>query len=605
MAETFSTDVYEGYNLYTDSDKFYIEPTDTNGTLLSPLYLEIDRHSCAISVNDSRVKRIPILNAKIKFIYGLLGTIKLISGHALVVISKAKIVGKLNGNNVWVIQDTETLPYKSSTMHLTETQVKHNRMFTEMLSYVLSIGGFYYSTSLDLSRTFQWLHENATPAFRTTSMIDRASERFVWNGHLLKDLRSVAGADRFLLPVIHGFFGQQRFNVNGNSFKMTILSRRSIFRAGVRFHKRGVDTEGHAANFVETEQIVEAEVSSGKVPTNAGKRLTSFVILRGSIPLLWSQKPNLRWQPLPIMKPTDDQLAAYHRSFAWHKKHYGGKHVIVNLVNQKGSEKRVGSELERVAQQANLDFVRYHPFDFHKECHAMQWHRLSKLKEQLIPEIEQFGYFSSIPGQPEATNFQGGFFRINCMDCLDRTNVVQSMLARESLTQQLRVLGILSANEAVENVPQLETAFKHMWADNGDECSRQYAGTGALKADFTRLGRRTYMGAMQDGANAITRYFRNNFGDGYRQDSIDFFLGNYVVDLQNIPTSLDDSLFNGNQNGLALMAALFAMAMTVLCILVADNLTATAFWLFVFLICLSFIFLNGEEFVNAPKLKVD
>lgn len=25
------------------------------------------------------------------------------------------------------------------------------------------------------------------------------------------------------------------------------------------------------------------------------------------------------------------------------------------------------------------------------------------------------------------------------------------------------------------------------------------------------------MGAMNDGVNAVTRYFRNNFGDGYRQ----------------------------------------------------------------------------------------
>jgi hypothetical protein len=34
---------------------------------------------------------------------------------------------------------------------------------------------------------------------------------------------------------------------------------------------------------------------------------------------------------------------------------------------------------------------------------------------------------------------QEGVFRTNCIDCLDRTNVVQSMLARRSLHSQLVV----------------------------------------------------------------------------------------------------------------------------------------------------------------------
>ena len=34
---------------------------------------------------------------------------------------------------------------------------------------------------------------------------------------------------------------------------------------------------------------------------------------------------------------------------------------------------------------------------------------------------------------------QQGVFRTNCIDCLDRTNVVQSMLAQRSLQDQLQV----------------------------------------------------------------------------------------------------------------------------------------------------------------------
>lgn len=75
--------------------------------------------------------------------------------------------------------------------------------------------------------------------------------------------------------------------------------------------------------------------------------------------MFWSQKPNLKWQPQPYMRPQDDQLNAYLTHMRELKRRYGGSHVIVNLVNQKGREHRVGSELARVSLQASLDFVRF------------------------------------------------------------------------------------------------------------------------------------------------------------------------------------------------------------------------------------------------------
>lgn len=68
-----------------------------------------------------------------------------------------------------------------------------------------------------------------------------------------------------------------------------------------------------------------------------------------------------------------------------------------------------------------------------------------------------------------------------------------------------------------------------MWADNADAVSTTYSGTGALKTDFTRTGQRTKAGAMQDLQNSLTRYVKNNFLDGIRQDGFDLFLGNYKV----------------------------------------------------------------------------
>ena len=106
---------------------------------------------------------------------------------------------------------------------------------------------------------------------------------------------------------------------------------------------------------------------------------------------------------------------------------------------------------------------------------------------------------------------------MNCMDCLDRTNVIESILANEVLQAavsgvlvvcmcsamhmciqvegfyfkycaihvvyayclQLQKLGVISFEDRLSG-PML-SSFQEMWANNGDLVSRQYTGTAAMK----------------------------------------------------------------------------------------------------------------------------
>lgn len=76
---------------------------------------------------------------------------------------------------------------------------------------------------------------------------------------------------------------------------------------------------------------------------------------------------------------------------------------------------------------------------------------------------------------------------------------------------------------------QLEKRFKIIWADHGDMISTQYAGTGALKAGFTRTGKRTLMGLLDDGLKSCVRYYLNNYEDGQKQDAFDLLTGTFRV----------------------------------------------------------------------------
>ncbi|MFH4981106.1 hypothetical protein AB6A40_007815 [Gnathostoma spinigerum] len=596
-----STDIYERFNLYDLPDRFCIEPRGQDGSLVSDSYLEIDRNSNEINLRNIKNAPIPATYTELRHIHGIVGTIRLVAGYALIVIKSAHLVGILNGHEIWEIDSTELLPYIKNALYLNEKQVWYNRQFTEMIQLVLATKGFYFSRSFDLSHSLQWLSENTTPMFRQLPMMGRADTRFVWNQYLSAPIASVTSLYRYALPIIHGFVGVKQCFLEGHMFSLILISRRSVQRAGTRFYMRGVDHEGHSANFVETEQILQYD----KDGNNEKRYLTSLVQTRGSIPLFWAQRPNLHWQPDPTMKPTDDQVAAYVRHMKGQQQIYGGRHVIVNLVNRTGRERRVGGELERVSLQANLDFVRHNPFDFHHECGSLSWERLETLKNQLRPELTEFGFFASCIAYPNSSRQQTGFFRTNCMDCLDRTNVVQAVIAKESVKDQLTFLGIITGTTSIDNYTNFMYLFKNLWADNGDVCSLQYAGTGALKADYTRLGKRTVGGVLNDAMNSITRYFRNNFYDGYRQDAIDLFLGNFIVDPDNLPQTFETTILSFDYHGAAIVGAIFAGSMIIMCVLIAENSTATIFWLIIFLALMMFIFLNGEEFVNTPKLKQD
>lgn len=330
-------------------------------------------------------------------------------------------------------------------------------------------------------------------------------------------------------------------NLNNSSFAWILISRRSVHRAGTRFFRRGIDKnvitkicsavewrsinvflvifklQGNCANFVETEQIVE--YSNDRV---------SFVQIRGSIPLYWSQYPNLKYKPKLSIEMSREHVAAATQHLDANIKLYG-RQILVNLIDHHGGEGSLEKSFAELINVIGNQNVRYESFDFHAECRKMQWHRLNILIDRLAHEQEEFGLFHQ-RGDGVVLSQQTGVFRTNCIDCLDRTNVVQSMLAHRSLNQVLIKLGILDFGQRLESATSFETLYKNVWADNADLISIQYSGTGALKTDFTRTGKRTIQGALQDGINSMTRYFKNNLSDGFRQVNFTYEFESLAID---------------------------------------------------------------------------
>nr|KAI8763601.1 phosphatidylinositide phosphatase SAC1-like; partial [Biomphalaria glabrata] len=581
-------EVFDSLKLHITSDKFIVEPFA--GHLKNPNVLVIDRVTQDISLHDF-VHDIPA-SAITKSIYGIIGIIRLVAGPYLIVVTEREKVGHILNNVVWKVTKTELLCYKRSLTHLNERQITINKSYLSLMEVMLNTEHFYYSPTFDLSHTVQRLY-NTSPEFTSLGFLERADQRFIWNSHALTELSQQPELSRFCLPMILGYVSVNSIKVNGKTLEYVLVSRRSIYRAGTRFNVRGLDLQGQAANFVETEQIVMH-----------GSDVCSFVQTRGSIPLFWTQKANLKRLPNPVVMDID-HMQAFQKHFDQQVYVYGNQ-VIVNLINQDGPEQVLEKKLAQVVTNAQNENIRYEPFDFHKECKKMRWDRLSILMERLKPDMKKFGYFMELKGS--VVKLQGGVFRTNCIDCLDRTNVVQSLIAKEILQEQLLKLGILRSEKELQDQKAFDAVFKNVWADNADVISKEYAGTGALKTDFTRTGKRTLFGALMDGYNSVIRYVKNNFQDGSRQDAMDLFLGNYIVE-ENEGLTVKSPLESARDWKYYAVPVIFLVAFSMFMVSVllpdehlSEQMLYVLFWGMACFLTLATMLLFGAIFVDQPKL---
>ena len=571
-------------------------------------------------------------------------------------------MGRLKGHMVYKLIATEFLPLRERTLHDPDEDT-----YLDLLKTFLRSGPMYFSYSFDLTNSLQ------RQAHADTSMPlwKRADDRFFWNKFIQSDLIDFAtgqdrstglrhgghqgGADPFILPVIFGMMRITNSQVKSTPLTFILITRRSRYRAGTRYLTRGIDEQGHVANFNETEQIVIVNdgvgglggfaggegMQNGKIGRNNSNDLQvmSYVQTRGSVPVYWAEGNSLHYTPNLQVRGVEAAVNAAKRHFDEQIRVYGDNY-LVNLVNQKGREERIKlayenmirillsspSEskqadhatdekihvLEASREKQKYDRLHYIYFDFHNETKGLRWHRAQILLDQLKEGLEQGQYFRGVDlpgdaqGRFEIRNEQTAVVRTNCMDCLDRTNVVQTMLARWTLTRQLLDLGILQPGQSADDDETFRALFRNVWADNADVVSRSYSGTGALKTDFTRTGERTRAGMAQDFKNSLTRYVKNKFGDGPRQHGFDLFLGVYLPSNSSVGTN---ALFK-DRRPVLIQSIPYLLAASVFLVFVASLARprpgSTTWPLRVFVIlwmvvggwCLHFIYTHGMLYVG-------
>ncbi|XP_077198676.1 synaptojanin-1 isoform X7 [Paroedura picta] len=449
--------------------------------------------SGAVAVLSSAEKEaIKNMYSKVMDAYGLLGVLRLNLGdtllHYLVLVTGCMSVGKIQESEVFRVTSTDLISLRIDPSD--EERVSEVRK-------VLNSGNFYFAwsstgVSLDLSlNAHRSMQEQST------------DNRFFWNQSLHLHLKHYGvNCDDWLLRLMCGGVEIRTIYAAHKQAKACIISRLSCERAGTRFNVRGTNDDGHVANFVETEQVIFLD-----------ECVSSFIQIRGSVPLFWEQ-PGLQVgsHRVRMSRGFEANAPAFDRHFHT-LKNIHGKQIIVNLLGSKEGEHMLSKAFQNhLKASEHVHDIQMVNFDYHQ---MVRGGKAEKLHSVLKPQIQKFldcGFFY-FDGK-EIQRYQSGTVRTNCLDCLDRTNSVQAFIGLEMLTKQLEVLGLA---EKPQLVTRFQEVFRSMWSVNGDSVSKIYAGTGALEG-------KAKAGKLKDGARSVTRTIQNNFFDSSKQEAIDVLL---------------------------------------------------------------------------------
>jgi hypothetical protein len=399
--------------------------------------------------------------------------------------------------------------------------------------------------------------------------VDSLEHGFLWNSYMIQPLvefrsrltqtdQKALDTTNILTSAIRGYVLTITIPASSSPLRgersrypssLTLISRLSCRRAGTRFNSRGIDDDGNVANFVETETIYY--FPSGLC--------FSYAQVRGSVPIFWEQATGLlpQQQKIQITRSVEATQPAFNRHFEGLELKYGTVHVLNLLSRTKAGEVELSDRYNYHVVHSSMNdrtrtssdtqqhsLLKATQYDFHAETKELGYEAAKTIWPLVRDQADGFAYFladkleeansekTGLVSRVVAILQQEGVFRTNCLDCLDRTNLIQTIISQMALETFFN-----HRNE--QALSDFWMRHSTLWADNGDALSKIYAGTGALKSSFTRHGKMSLAGAIADARKSATRLYINNFADKGRQNVIDTLLGRLVSQM---PVKLFDPI---------------------------------------------------------------
>lgn len=414
-----------------------------------------------------------------------------------------------------------------------------NFEYAESVKDLIESLKFYYSFD-EIEEHFCW-NKEILKNFNKNSNIERKSKNFQNS----EDNRSPFSTKNNVFNVstknidnklegkmFCGYFETRKVKEDDKVFYLKIQSKISVKKIGTRMFSRGVDEQGKVSFFVETKFTIKNEDIKNE-----------FIILRGSVPLYWSSVDPLKPHKINLDNTYEENEEAFKLHFENLKLGYENNICVVDLLGSKKDERKLSKFYSELCLKNSINYIH-----FDLNSHTKSFSHLKKaLKEKLIKSIKKINAtqglnsqesfnikinhsfikknthvneenenmwdndldFESHKDEEEEKHLIKNFkaiYRVNCMDCLDRTNICQYLLFNFSQDYKFKVI-------------------KTMWANNGDALSNMYTGSNALKSGFPKKGHISIIDKFGDFMISANRMINNKFTDKDKQQAINILLG--------------------------------------------------------------------------------
>ncbi|TNN18321.1 Polyphosphoinositide phosphatase isoform 1 [Schistosoma japonicum] len=564
--------------------------------------------------------------------YGVVGVIRFLRGYYLILITKYSVVAQLGEHQICKVEDTAMMyipgndfvdesglsnsgsrsqcsslsslnntisqdlntsscsnedEQQSGLFHLIKSSVGRKKLsndemrYLKLFSNVDLASNFYFSYTYDLSHSLQY---NMESVFKCDQQKDNhlltskyiPNDKYVWNWRLIppkfqptnKPHDIISDQPDWFTLLFHGSINQIALSGCRMPTMVTLIARRSRHFAGRRFLKRGVNLVGDVANEVETEQIVH-DTSYSFLRHG---RVSSYVQMRGSVPLFWSQESSkvvVGRPPLEILRD-DPFYESMGLHFASLLQRHGSPVIVLNLMKKREKRKFettlsdrfergiiylsqfLPSRIPQPSDSLNSLFVEtidnsppimYIGFDIARVQKMKHTVVLDELRPIIDNCVRRTGiHFSSSASLPISeiqfekhrtigfNSKQCGIIRVNCVDCLDRTNTAQFVIGRVVLAYQLYGLGFLAEPDFLDNSP-IDRLLQDLYDEHGDTLALQYGGSQLVHNINTYRKIKKLSSHSRDFVQTLSRYYSNKFSDWEKQCAISLFLRIYRPNL--------------------------------------------------------------------------
>lgn len=292
-------------------------------------------------------------------------------------------------------------------------------------------------------------------------------------------------------------------------------------------------------------------------------RFTSYVTHRGSIPVFWTQdSTNMSPRPPIEISVVDPYFSAAACHFDDMLARYGSPVIILNLIKAQEKTPRESKLLNAFTECVHYlnQFLPpdrkmiYVAWDMSAASKNPNQDVIETLEEMAAEILEQTHFFHS---GPEPTRFdferqrsdtsdndegdstsvhnrrrrrrkdillQTGIARVNCVDCLDRTNAAQFVIGKAAFGHQLYAMGLIDEPYVGFDCDATDM-LTEMYHDLGDTIALQYGGSHLVNTMETYRKINQWTSHSRDMLEGLKRYYANSFVDADKQAAIDLFLG--------------------------------------------------------------------------------